>query len=32
VVDRAGALPVISYLYGEDRVDTIIFEIIFGGI
>ena len=32
VVDRAGALIVISYLYGATRVDTIMSEIISGGI
>ena len=32
MVDRAGALPAISYLYGATRVDTIIFEIISSGI
>jgi len=28
VVDRARALPIISYHYGADRVDIIIFKII----
>ena len=31
-MDRAGALPAISYLYGVTRVDTIVSEIISGGI
>jgi len=32
VVDRVVALPIISYLYGANRVDTIISEIISRGI
>jgi len=31
-VDRAGALPAISFLYGAARVDTIVSEILSGDI